>query len=108
MRTTYGLVGLVLFIAGIGSAVASGYDSRDQQNPTHIVAADRGSAHDAGDRSTGDALGLTHGSSPQSSSDDSGSGSGNDSDHADGPTQSPAAGRPSHLGWQSLLPGSIQ
>lgn len=108
MRTGYGLVGLVAFIAGIGSATASSYDHRGQESATHVVAAGHGSARDAADRGTGDVLGLTHGSAPQSSSDDSGSGSGNGSDRADGATLSPEAGHPSHLGWQSLLPGSIQ
>ena len=108
MRTVCGFVGLVLCIAGIGSAAASSYDHRDQESTTHVVATGRGSARDVGDRGAGDILGLTHGSAPQSSNDEPGSGSGNANDHTDGTTLSPEAGHPSHLGWQSLLPGSIQ
>jgi hypothetical protein len=110
MRTGYGLVGLVLCIVGVGSASASNYDNREQENPAHAVAPDHGSTYDNGGHDNGDAPGLPHGRTPQSSSD----GPGNSVDHTDSPAQTPITsdrrshpGR-SHLGWQSLLPGSIQ
>ncbi|HEY8682776.1 MAG TPA: hypothetical protein VIM06_06350, partial [Rhodanobacter sp.] len=67
-----------------------------------------GSGHDGGSGG-GDVLGLNR-DCPQhsTSSDTSGSNSGNSNDRSGGAASAPVPTRQRHLGWQSLLPGSIQ
>jgi hypothetical protein len=108
MRAKYWLIGCVLCLAGIGSAAATNLDSQDQDSSTHATA-DSSTSHDGGNSIGGDALGLTHGCPPRStSSDSSGSTSSNSNDRSGGAASAPAPTRQLHLGWQSLLPGSIQ
>ena len=56
--------------------------------------------------SGGDAAGLNHDCPPASSSDNAEPASGNG--RSGGSSSAPTPSRRPHLGWQSLLPGSIQ
>ena len=112
MRTRHWLLGLILCIAGIGSVTAASVDTQDIDSSTHASADSAGSARES-NGSGGDALGLSrdrpsHSSSTSSGGDSSGGSTSRPSDRSGdgGPPPSPV--RQSHLGWQSLLPGSIQ
>ena len=107
MRVTHWLIGCTLCIAGIGSAAATSLDTQEQDNTQHATA-DSASSRD-GNSSGGDVLGLTHDTpSRATGSESSGSTPGNSSDRSSGASSAPAPSRQPHLGWQSLLPGSIQ
>lgn len=106
MRATHWLIGCALCIAGIGSATATSLDTQDLDSSPHATADSTGT-HD-GNASGGDALGLARDCQPTSNSDNSGNLSGNGSDHSGGASSAPTQNRRPHLGWQSLLPGSIQ
>lgn len=108
MRATHWLIGCTLCIAGVGSVAATSLDSQDLDSSAHATT-DSG-AHDSG--SGGDALGLNHGCPPHGTGGDASgsgrSGGGGGSDHSGGDALTPTPTRRLHLGWQSLLPGSIQ
>jgi hypothetical protein len=106
MRATHWLVGCALCIAGIGSAAATSLDTTQDLDPSH-AALDSTSPHDGNTGSGGDALGLTR-DCPPAGSDGSGSTSGGGSGRSGGASSAPTPTRRPHLGWQSLLPGSIQ
>lgn len=113
MRTRHWLLGLILCLAGIGSVTATSVDTQDTERSTHTSADSAGSTHES-NGSGGDALGLgrdrpSHSSSTSGGGDSAGSMTGSPSDRSG--EAGPASHRPlhqSHLGWQSLLPGSIQ
>jgi hypothetical protein len=106
MLAKHWLIGFAMCLAGMGSASASSRSTQDLDNATH-VATDSTSAHDdggaIGDVVTSSARAIpprvishdSHGSVPASS------------DHSGGGDSTPAPAR-QRLGWQSLLPGSIQ
>ena len=97
------LIGCVLCVGSIGAASAMDADAQDLSSMQRGV--DSGSSnHDGAGSSGGDALGVSHEGSNQTNPASSSSSNDNC------PTnQAPAArGRHAHLGWQSLLPGSIQ
>jgi hypothetical protein len=106
MRTTHWLVGCALCIVGIGSAAATSLDTQDLDSSPR-AATDSASTH-CGNASGGDALGLARDCTSASSSDNSGNTSGTSNDHSGGGSSAPTQTRRPHLGWQSLLPGSIQ
>ncbi len=106
MRTTHWIIGFAFFIAAIGSAAGTSLDAQDMDNAPRS-ANDMNGARDVSG-SGGDALGLNR-ETPASPGSGSTSGtSGNTSEHFGGGTLLPIQPRRSHLGWQSLLPGSIQ
>ncbi|MES2310969.1 MAG: hypothetical protein V4566_01615 [Pseudomonadota bacterium] len=109
MRVTHWLVGCALCIAGIGSATAASLETQQGQDSSSHTALESTSSHDGNTSSGGDALGLNRDCPSARSSDNSGSTSsnGNDRSGGGGSSVSMPARRP-HLGWQSLLPGSIQ
>ncbi|MFA6230806.1 MAG: hypothetical protein WC617_11655 [Rhodanobacter sp.] len=110
MRATHWLIGCAVCIVGLGSATAASLDAQDLNTSTH-AAMDSAPTRESNAGSGGDALGLSHESSPSSSSssDSSGSPSGSGSNEHSGTTSpAPTPTRRPHLGWQSLLPGSIQ
>ncbi|TPG11071.1 hypothetical protein EAH75_08920 [Rhodanobacter glycinis] len=106
MRATHWLIGCALCIAGIGSATATSLDTQDLDSSPHATA-DSASTH-GGNASGGDALGLSRDCPSASNSDNSGNSSSNGNDHSGGASSAPTQTRRLHLGWQSLLPGSIQ
>jgi len=106
MRVTHWLVGCALCLAGIGSAAAVQLDASGLDGSMHATAAADSSAHDDGNRGSGDVpapLGdePAHDTSATSSHR-------NGDDRSGGSTPAPAHHSRLHLGWQSLLPGSIQ
>ncbi|MFC5437131.1 hypothetical protein ACFPME_11220 [Rhodanobacter umsongensis] len=107
MRATHWLIGCALCIAGIGTATATSMDTQDLDSSPHATA-DSASAR-GGNASGGDALGLARDCPPAGGSGDtSGTTSGSGNDHSGGASSTPTQTRRLHLGWQSLLPGSIQ
>lgn len=106
MRATFWLIGCALCIAGIGSAAATSLDTQDLDSSPRATA-DSSTTH-GGNASGGDALGLARDCPPASNSDNAGNTSSNGSDHSGGASSAPTQTHRLHLGWQSLLPGSIQ
>jgi hypothetical protein len=107
MRATHWLIGCALCIAGIGSAAAASLETQDLDGSPHATI-DNASPHDGNTSSGGDSLGLNRDCPPSRNSDNSGSTSSNGNDHSGGGSSAPVPTRRPHLGWQSLLPGSIQ
>lgn len=112
MRTRHWLLGLTLCLAGIGSVTAASVDTQYIESSTHASADSAGSAHD-GNGSGGDALGVSRdrpspSSSTNSGGDSAGSMTGGSGDRPGDAGPAPRPAHQSHLGWQSLLPGSIQ
>lgn len=109
MRASHWLIGCALCIAGIGGASASSLDThsldtQDMDSSQH--ASPDGASVSSGNG--GDALGLSHDCPQGSSTDTSDNTSGSSNDHSGGASSAPMPNRRPHLGWQSLLPGSIQ
>lgn len=94
------IFGCTLAIAGIHAAIAADVDTQDAGTLSHAATADSSSPKSSG----GDLLGPRDcppaSGSSSSASNDAGSHSGGESN--------PAPARRANLGWQSLLPGSIQ
>jgi len=110
MRATHWLIGCAVCIAGLGSAAAASLDTRDLSTSAH-AAMDNAGAHEGTVGSGGDALGLNRSDSApsnSSNSDSPSSTSANSVEHPGSTAPTPAPTRRPHLGWQSLLPGSIQ
>ncbi len=115
MRARQWMIGCLIGLAGMGSAMAMDLDARDIAGGNRTTAENR--SNDAG-VSGGDSLGLNRDTSSSkhaadtdtdSSSDNHGSGAADGSDHGGGiSAPAPAHAPPATLGWQSLLPGSIQ
>jgi hypothetical protein len=111
MSARHWLIGCLIGLAGVGSAMATDMDTRDATAGSHSAV--DGSARDATASSGGDVLGLNRdSSSSRHGSDNDGSdaddhGSGGGSEHG-GRISAPTSAQPTTLGWQSLLPGSIQ
>lgn len=109
MRAKHWIIGFVLGIAGIGGVSATSLDTQELDNGSH-ASSDSASTHDGGGSTGGgDALGLGHENPPRNSAGDTSVGSPNTHhDRAGAATATPAPVQQPHLGWQSLLPGSIQ
>ena len=105
MRATHRILGCALCLAFMGSAMAANLDTQDADNATHATASR--SSHD-GDNSGGDAVGLNRDSGTINSSEAAAGTSRNGNDHSGAAASAPAPTPRPHLGWQSLLPGSIQ
>jgi len=99
------LIGCALCVGGLGVASAMDADGQDSSAMQRSLDNNSSSHEGAGASSGGDALGLSR-EAPVSS----GSSSSSSSDSCPGPNPvSPArSNRRATLGWQSLLPGSIQ
>jgi hypothetical protein len=117
MSARHWMIGCLIGLAGMGSAMATDMDARDITAGSH--GATDSSARDAGSTSGGDALGLSRDcpSSRHSSDNDTSDASDTDSHNSGsaaggsehgGRISAPTSARPATLGWQSLLPGSIQ
>jgi hypothetical protein len=110
MRVRHLLFGCAVCFAGIGTAAATSVDARDLDGSAR-TASDNSGAPDGGS-SGGDALRVNRdGSARGTSGDGSTSGSrGTSSDRSANEGNAPlrAPQQQPHLGWQSLLPGSIQ
>lgn len=107
MRAIHRIISCALCIAGMGSAAATNLDTQPLDSSPH-AAIDSASPHD-GNSGGGDVTGLNRDCTPASDSSSTSTTSGNSSDHSGGDSSSmPMPSRRAHLGWQSLLPGSIQ
>lgn len=107
MRPTHWLIGCSLCIAGIGGAAAASVDTQGLDSASHGVF-DNANTADSNLGSGGDALGLGRDAPAPGSNDGSGRNPPSASDRPAGDPSAPAPTRRPHLGWQSLLPGSIQ
>lgn len=108
MRATHWLIGCALCVAGLGGAAATSVDATQDLDSSSHATLDNASSHDASSNSSGDVLGLNRDGPSAGSSDSTGGSSGNGSTRSGGASSTPAPARRPHLGWQSLLPGSIQ
>jgi hypothetical protein len=105
MVVKHWLIGCALCFAGIGGAAAASVDGRDLDN-VQRGASDNSGAHDA---SIGDTSGMIHDGNPHShAGETTKSTAGSNGEHVGGDGAPPTHTQPAHLGWQSLLPGSIQ
>ena len=105
MRATHWILGCALGLAFMGTAVAASLDTQGVDNPTHATASR--TSHD-GDSSGDDAVGIARDTGTINSSEAAAGGSRNGNDHSGAAASAPAPAPRPHLGWQSLLPGSIQ
>jgi len=118
MSVRHWMVGCLIGLAGIGSAMATDMDAHDITASNH--GAVDSSSRDTGNGTGGDALGLNrdcpssrHSNEADSSDAESrdaesrSSGTAGGSEHG-GRISAPVSAQPAPLGWQSLLPGSIQ
>lgn len=94
------IFGCTLAVAGIHAAAAADVDTQDAGTLPHSATADSASSKNSG----GDLLGPRD-CPPASGSSSSSS---NDTSTHSGGDSSSAPSRRANLGWQSLLPGSIQ
>ncbi len=108
MRAKHWLIGCTLCIVGIGSAAATSLDAQDLDNSTRTSSDSSGQRDDV-NSGCGDLLASAHYCpSRRAGSDNSGNTPNNSPDRSGGANSAPARTRQPHLGWQSLLPGSIQ
>ncbi|MFI4957708.1 MAG: hypothetical protein ACHP7C_00920 [Lysobacterales bacterium] len=107
MRATHWLVGCALCIAGIGNAMAASSDTQGQDSSSH-ASLESTSSHDGNNSSGGDVVGLNRDCPSTRGSDNSGNTSSSGNDRSGGGSSGSMPIRRPHLGWQSLLPGSIQ
>ena len=105
MRATHWIFGCALGLAFMGTAAAASLDNQGVDNATHATASR--TSHDS-DSSGGDAVGITRDTGTINSSETTAGGSRNGNDHSGAAASAPAPAPRPHLGWQSLLPGSIQ
>ncbi len=105
MRATYRLIGCALCLAGIGGAAATNLDAQELDSSSQAMIT---SPHDSSNGGGGDVTGLGHDCLPADGSGSSTGSSGNSHDRSGGASSVPSPSRRPHLGWQSLLPGSIQ
>lgn len=99
------LIGSVLCVGSIGAASAMDADAQDLTTMQHSVDASSSSRDGSGGGGGGDALGLSReGASPSSPS----ASSSNDNCPSQTPPAAAPRSRRATIGWQSLLPGSIQ
>ena len=103
MRAIHQLIGCALCIAGIGSATAADFDVQDLGSAPQATS--NSSSRDS--RNSVDVSGSNRDATPTSSSS-AGSSSSNGNDRSGGASSAPTPTQRTHLGWQSLLPGSIQ
>jgi hypothetical protein len=98
------LMGCLLCVGSVNAASAMDADAQDLSAMQHSVDTSSNGHDGSGSSSGGDALGLSReGASPSNPASSS------SSDNC--PSQAPAAAprsRRANIGWQSLLPGSIQ
>ncbi|MBD8898913.1 hypothetical protein [Rhodanobacter sp. DHG33] len=114
MSARHWMIGCLIGLAGMGSAMAADAGIRDIA-ATGRSTTDTGT-HDTASNSGSDALGLNrdcpsprHGSDAENGDADNhgGGGTAGGGGH-EGRISAPVAAKPATLGWQSLLPGSIQ
>lgn len=105
MTTRQLLIGCVLAFSGMGAAAAVEVDTQDLASAQHATL-DGVASHEAGgsDASAAPACRVGCGSAESASE----AASGGNEPSPSGVTAHPHSGHRTSLGWQSLLPGSIQ
>lgn len=113
MSARHWTMGCLMGLACMGSAMATDMDARDVTASSHNAV--DSSSRDTGGSTGGDALGLNrdcpssrHNNDADSSDSESRSGGAAGGSEHGGRISAPTSARPATLGWQSLLPGSIQ
>jgi hypothetical protein len=105
MRTIHRLIGCALFIAGVGCAAAASAETQDMGGTSQTIDSASASSSAA---SGGDVTGLSHDCASANDSHSAASSAQGSNHHSGGGTTAPLPSHSPHLGWQSLLPGSIQ
>jgi len=104
MRAICRFIGCALCLAGIGSAAASSLDNHELDGTPQTII-DSSGQHEGG----GDGNSLNRDCPPSENGDGNNrSSTGSSGSPIGGASATPSSPRRSHLGWQSLLPGSIQ
>jgi hypothetical protein len=103
MHSTYWLIGCALCIASIGVAAATTGEAQDMDSSVHSAMED-GTAHDGGS----DLLGVIRDSDQRNTGVESPASTSSTSNRGGSTPTAPTRPHQPHLGWQSLLPGSIQ
>jgi len=98
------LFACVLSVGGIGAASAMDADTQELGSMQRVGTVDSGSSHEVSGNG-GDALGVPHDSAQQPSPASSSS---SENCPTGGSSSGAQRSRRISLGWQSLLPGSIQ
>ena len=106
MRAKHWLIGCILFTVGSSAATASSRSAQDLDNASHAIADTPSTPRDG----SSDVTDLTsRNSAPRNPVHDAaGNSPGIGNDHSGNGGSAPPPVRQPHLGWQSLLPGSIQ
>ena len=113
MKARHWMVAGLIGLASIGNVMATDLDRQDQGATEH-GAMDNGT-HDTGGAAGGDALlsahdggGSRHATETDSATETERHGAGGGSERSGRASSAPTSARPAAIGWQSLLPGSIQ
>ena len=104
MHATYWLIGCALCIVSVGVTATAAEGAQDMDSSAH-TAIDIDNLHDS--VSGSDVLGLTHDNGQRGTSSEAPSSASSSGGRA-GNATTPTRIRQPHVGWQSLLPGSIQ
>lgn len=103
MENSRWLIGCALFVASIGAAAATFGESQDMESPAHSSI----SGNSVRDSATaGDALSVS--SDRRNGASEAAPEAPSAEDRASGLPNAPTHPPRTHVGWQSLLPGSIQ
>lgn len=105
MRAIRQILGCALCVAVVGSAAAASLDTQGMEQVAQ--AASNRASHDS-DTTGGDAARVSRDNSGAVSSSATSDTSHNGNDRSAAASSAPAPAARPHLGWQSLLPGSIQ
>ena len=103
MHCTYWLIGCALCIASIGVSAATTGEGQDVDSSAHSVMED-GPVHEGGS----DLLGVLRDSDQRNTGGESPASTSSTSNRGGSAPTAPNRPHQPHLGWQSLLPGSIQ
>lgn len=109
MHATHWIIGCTLCIATASVAATTNAETQGMDNSGTTV--DAGNAHDSGNidgGDLGDLLGLIHDGNQHIDHNDAAAGDPGHTEHTDSTHHASAPAHQPHLGWQSLLPGSIQ
>jgi hypothetical protein len=106
MHSRAWLIGCILCLVGIGTVSATGLRTGNLESSSNSSRSESASSRTS--RSGGDALAPGRDMPSQDSEDVSRPSPNDDSTRSDIPSSGHTHTRPSRLGWQSLLPGSIQ
>lgn len=106
MHSRAWLIGCILCLMGLGTVSATGLRTGNLDSSSNSSSSESAASHTS--RRGGDALAPGRDMPSQDSEDASHPTPGDDNTRSDIPSSGHTHTRPSRLGWQSLLPGSIQ